>query len=455
MRKYLPQVDFLINRAQREGFEEHPALLKKAIKRLLERQKELIIKGVFKEEEDIFSGDNFKKELSREIAEMAMPPYKRIINATGTIIHTNLGRAPLSKEIIQEIEPYVCHYSSLEFDIKGAKRGSRQDNIRASLWPEKGMVIVNNNAAACLLVLSALAKGKEVIVSRGELVEIGGSFRIPEVMELSGCLLREVGTTNKTRLSDYEKAINDNTGMILKVHRSNFRLEGFVEEVGHKELMALSKRFNIPFYFDMGSGALEIIKRFDSKEPIITEVIKEGADIISFSSDKLLGGCQGGVIVGNKDLVGRLKRHPLYRAIRPDKLTIYYLERLFYYISIEDYQKIPVFKMMLEDLEDIRKRANRAFRLIKKEIKNDFCIEVSRDEATFGGGSMPLKTLPTYVIRFKLPWDENKIKRYFLDNDPPILIRQQNGYSILDFRTIFEEEINNIVRTVINLFLKS
>ncbi|MCX7991583.1 MAG: L-seryl-tRNA(Sec) selenium transferase, partial [Proteobacteria bacterium] len=332
------------------------------------------------------------------------------------------------------------------FDLNKGIRGSRQDNLSPDFFGTQGILLVNNNASACLLVLSALAKGKEVIVSRSELVEIGGSFRIPEVMELSGCTMREVGTTNKTKLSDYERAINDNTGLILKVHRSNFRIDGFVEEVSVEELSGLARKFNIPFYYDIGSGALSIIKSIEKDEPTISETLKNGADIVSFSSDKLLGGCQGGLILGQPLFIEKMKRHPLYRAIRPDKITIYYLERLLYYLSIEDYSKSPVLDMIFTDIKLIKKRALRVF----KEIKGfkDLKAELIQDMATFGGGSLPLKTLPTYVIRFKSRKGEERTRNFFLNNDPPILIRQKDGYVIIDFRTIFNEEVPLIINAI-------
>lgn len=407
----------------------------------------------FKEDEDLFSDNRFKDVLKKEIERIGSPVFKRVINATGTIIHTNLGRAPLSREIIEEITPFLCNYSSLEFNIDTGKRGSRQDNLSSKLFNSEDILLVNNNAAACLLVLSTLAKGKEVIVSRSELVEIGGSFRIPEVMELSGCIMREVGTTNKTKLSDYERAISDNTGLILKVHRSNFVIEGFVEEVSTKELSRLAKRFNTPFYFDVGSGALKIIKSIDKNEPIIDEAINDGADIISFSTDKLLGGCQGGVIIGKSSLIEKMKKHPLYRAVRPDKITIYYLERLFHYLSLGDYFKSAVLEMIFSDIEKIKKRAQKVLKEIRKIESKEVKVDLVQDISTFGGGSLPLKTLPTYVIRLKSGESEEKIKKFFLNYSPPILIRQKEGFCMIDFRTIRDDEVPIITKAIKDFLL--
>lgn len=452
-RKYLPQIDFLIRKAKEFGFTDNPNLLKTALRNLVERQKKLILMNNFKEDEDLFSDNRFKDVLKKEIERIGSPVFKRVINATGTIIHTNLGRAPLSREIIEEITPFLCNYSSLEFNIDTGKRGSRQDNLSPKLFNSEDILLVNNNAAACLLVLSTLAKGKEVIVSRSELVEIGGSFRIPEVMELSGCIMREVGTTNKTKLSDYERAISDNTGLILKVHRSNFVIEGFVEEVSTKELSRLAKRFNTPFYFDVGSGALKIIKSIDKNEPIIDEAINDGADIISFSTDKLLGGCQGGVIIGKSSLIEKMKKHPLYRAVRPDKITIYYLERLFHYLSLGDYFKSPVLEMIFSDIEKIKKRAQKVLKEIRKIESKEVKVDLVQDISTFGGGSLPLKTLPTYVIRLKSGESEEKIKKFFLNYSPPILIRQKEGFCIIDFRTIRDDEVPIITKAIKDFLL--
>ncbi len=449
--KYLPQIDFLIRKAKEAGFNDNPKLLKIALRNLVEKQKKLIINGEFKEEMDLFSDDRFLESLKREIKEISSPTFKKIINATGTIIHTNLGRAPLSKEIIDEITPYLCNYSSLEFDIEKGIRGSRQDLLSPKLFGSESLIIVNNNASACLLVLSTLAKGKEVIVSRSELVEIGGSFRIPEVMELSGCIMREVGTTNKTKLSDYEKAISDNTALILKVHRSNFKIDGFVEDVSSKELSELSKRFNVPLYYDIGSGALGIIRKVDREEPVIEETLKDGVDILSFSCDKLLGGCQGGAILGSKKYIEVMKRHPLYRAIRPDKFTLYYLERIFHYLSLEDYSKSPVIDMIFTDLKIIKKRALKVYRELER-CKKIGVLELVQDQATFGGGSLPLKTMPTYIIRFRSEKDSVKTKKFFLNYNPSILVRQKDDYTVFDFRTISDMEVPIIIKALKDFF---
>lgn len=452
LKNYIPQIDYLIRKARALGFKENLILLKSAIKNLVEKQKTLILDNSFREKDDFFSSDDrFKEVLEKEILEVLMPPFKRVINATGTIIHTNLGRAPLSEDILKEIMPYICNYSTLEFNIKERKRGSRQDILSPTLFNAEDILLVNNNASACLLVLSTLAKGKEVVVSRSELVEIGGSFRIPEVMELSGCILKEVGTTNKTKIGDYEKAINENTGLILKVHRSNFVIDGFVEEVTPKELVKLSKKYNIPFYFDTGSGALEIYKKIDKNEPVINEVLGYGVDIVSFSTDKLLGGCQGGIILGKKLFLERMKKHPLYRAIRPDKISIYYIERLLKYLFLSDYTKAPVIEMIFCDFEKIKRRAKNALRRIKKHIKSENII-MSEDISTFGGGSLPLKTLPTCVIKIRYEKGDEEVKRFFLEYNPPILTRQKNGYTIFDFRTVKDEEVHFIVNAIKDFF---
>lgn len=446
LKKYLPQVDQLIKRAEKEGFGDQEPWLKEALKNLIEKQRKAIFSGSFNEEEDLFSAKSFKKNLSEELIRLKTPPFKRVINATGTVIHTNLGRSPLSREIIREIEPYLCGYSTLEFDLKSGKRGSRQENIKSNIFDKRRFLVVNNNASACLLVLSTLAKGREVIVSRGELVEIGGSFRIPEVMELSGCFLKEVGTTNKTKIQDYEKAITDNTALILKVHRSNFRLEGFVEDPETGKLLELAKRYGIPFYYDIGSGALPLIKKFDSQEPVIND-FKDDNTILSFSTDKLLGGCQGGVILASDDYLEKMKKHPLYRAIRPDKFTIYYLERLFFHISGGNYDYVPVLRIILQSQEEIKRKAQYIYGALKKLAGNKLFIEVARDNSAFGGGSLPAKQLPTYVIRFRTEiLKDEEIRRHFLDQNPAVIIRQKEGFNIIDLRTVERVELKDLIK---------
>ncbi|MCX7769726.1 MAG: L-seryl-tRNA(Sec) selenium transferase [Proteobacteria bacterium] len=449
---YLPKMDILLERAEKEGIDFPKEIVKRAITLMLDEQRESIKNGTFEEKEDLFSNVNFTDNLKKFIGKISSPKIKRVINATGTVIHTNLGRAPLSEKIIDEIKPLLCNYSDLEFDLVEGKRGSRLKHLKPDLFGAEDILVVNNNASACLLVLNTLAQGKEVIVSRGELVEIGGSFRVPEIMKASGAILKEVGTTNKTKPIDYERAINDNTGLILKVHRSNFVLKGFVEEVSTTQLVELSRRYNLPLYFDEGSGAISVIKNISNAEPIIDEEVKKGVDIISFSGDKLLGGTQAGIIVGRKDLIELMKKNPMYRALRPDKFTLYYLERLFSYLSISAYGYSPVLSMLLEPIEVITKRGKRLLKLLRSKIDKEF-FQLTTDYSAPGGGSLPGVELKTCVLRIKHPLiSEEDLVLRLLHSSPPIVARRKEQACIIDFRTVRDEEIPIIAKTLINIF---
>lgn len=451
--KYLPQIDKLLKETEKFSLPKGTTktLLKKALSNLSEKQRKALLDGSFTEEKDLFSKENFKKALFEELNCLASPTVKTVVNATGTLIHTNLGRAPLSPFIIDEIKPFLTEYSDLEFDLLTGKRGSREKHLFQDFFENYKILVVNNNAAACLLVLSTLAKGKEVIVSRGELVEIGGSFRIPDIMKQSGAILREVGTTNKTRLADYESSISDNTGLILKVHRSNFVMDGFVEDVSSEQLLSLSKRYGIPFFLDAGSGALKILSHLSTSEPVIENEISLGVDIISFSGDKLLGGTQAGIIVAKPSLLKQFKDNPLYRALRPDKFTIYYLSRLFYYLSIGDTTKSPVIKNLLTLESEIKKRAEKLFRLLKGVPKD--AVKIDKDVSAPGGGALPGVFLPTFVVKIKHPSKkEEEVRKFFLNLPKPIITRQKEAYTLIDLRTVFEEDLAYIAKAIIALF---
>lgn len=451
--KYLPQIDKLIKQAENINVPKNitKTLLKKALSNLIEKQRTALLTATFCEDKDFFSKQNFEASLLEEINRLNTPAVKVVINATGTVIHTNLGRAPLSSFIIDEIKTFLTKYSDLEFDLVSGKRGSREKHLFQDFFENYNILVVNNNAAACLLVLSTLAKGKEVIVSRGELVEIGGAFRIPDIMKQSGAILREVGTTNKTRLSDYESSISDNTGLILKVHRSNFIMDGFVEEVPSEQLVLLSKKFGIPFFLDAGSGAINLLSQISSSEPVIEREVSKGVDVISFSGDKLLGGTQAGIIVAKPYLIKQFKDNPLYRALRPDKFTIYYLSRLFYYLSIGDTTKSPVIENLLTNEKEIKKKAEKLLRMVKN-VKKDF-IKIDKEMSAPGGGSLPGVFLPTYVVKIKHPSkNEAAVRQFFLNQNPPILTRQKNEYTLIDLRTVFPEDIPLIAESIIVLF---
>lgn len=452
---HLPQIDKLLKEAKKLQLPANITrpLLKKAITNLMEKQRKAVMENGFAPEKDLFSQKNFETALLAELKQISLPTVKRVINATGTIIHTNLGRAPLSAEILEEINPFLTGYSDFEFDLSTGKRGKREKHLFQDFFHNSNMLIVNNNAAACFLVLNTFAKGKEVIVSRGELVEIGGSFRIPEIMKESGATLKEVGTTNKTKLKDYENAISDNTGLILKVHRSNFVIEGFTEEVSSKDLVSLANKFNIPFYYDAGSGALELLACISKNEPIIEKETKNGVSIITFSGDKLLGGTQAGIILANDDLLKQIKNNPVYRALRPDKFTIYYLSRLFYYLSIGDIKKSPVIENLLTEEKEIKNKALKLVRLLKGVPKH--AIKLEKERSAPGGGALPGIYLTTYVVKiYHDEKSEEEIRQFLLQNETPIVTRQKDGVTLIDMRTVFNHEIGTIANAIKPLFYK-
>ncbi|MEM7828470.1 MAG: L-seryl-tRNA(Sec) selenium transferase, partial [Candidatus Aenigmatarchaeota archaeon] len=346
-------------------------------------------------------------EVERRLKQRGLFSLKKVINGTGIIVHTNLGRAPLPDGVLSFMTEIGRSYSNLEYDLEKGERGERYihvESIIKRITGAEASLPVNNNAAAVLLVLNTLASGKEVVVSRGELVEIGGSFRIPDVMRKSGAQLIEVGTTNRTYIRDYEEAINERTALLLKVHRSNFRLVGFTHEVTTAELVSLGKRNGIPVMVDLGSGSLLDFSLYGiEKEPTVQECIKDGADIITFSGDKLLGGPQAGIILGKKIYLDLIKKNPLHRALRIDKLTLSCLEALLmiYLDQQEAVKRIPVLRMITESSTDVMKRAKKVFQRLRKYGFNDLQISLREDYSQAGGGSLPAVNLPTWVISIK------------------------------------------------------
>jgi len=361
----------------------------------------------------------------------AHPSLRRVINATGVILHTNLGRAPLGTFCP------IGGYSNLEYDLETGERGKRDVHagrkIEAILG--KPSLIVNNNAAAVFLVLNELAAGSEVIVSRGELIEIGDGFRIPEIMDRSGAILREVGTTNQTRIRDYRNAITERTRVLLRVHRSNFKLTGFTGRPELKELVELGRERGIPVYEDLGSGSLIDLREFGINEPLAQDSLAAGADLISFSGDKLLGGPQAGIIAGNPDLVLRLRQNPLYRAFRQDKLFYQAMDTTLRHVLLGELDSIPALRMIRMSAGVIKERAHRLALRIEGAT-------VEPGESLIGGGSTPDLTLPTWVI--SVDADERKLRA----NDPPIIARVERGRVLLDLRTVLPEEEDEIVQAL-------
>lgn len=393
---------------------------------------------------------NLMKEVFKKYESSSL---KKVINATGIVIHTNLGRAPLSERVIREICKIAKYYSNLEFDLEKGQRGSRYvhvEEILRELTGAEGALVVNNNAAAVLIALNTLAYGKEVIVSRGELVEIGGSFRIPDVMKWAGCILREVGTTNKTHLHDYEDAISENTALLLKVHKSNFSIVGFTKEVSTQELVLLGRKYGVPVMEDLGSGCFIDFSRYRySKEPTVQEVLKAGVDLVTFSGDKLLGGPQAGIILGKKELIEKIKKNPLNRAVRIDKLTLAGLEATLRLYRDETLaiEHIPVLKMILASKDDLKKKAKRLLIPLKRLGLKTFEFKVLESTGKTGGGALPLLDLPSFVVGVSSKrFSPQVLQEILRKNDPPIIARIENDLLILDPRCLFEEDYREIVR---------
>jgi L-seryl-tRNA(Ser) seleniumtransferase len=380
-------------------------------------------------------GDLVERALATLEAARA-PSLRRVLNATGVIVHTNLGRAPLPAAALERVAAVGRGYSNLELELAGGKRGSRQDHLGALLrrltGAEAGLV-VNNNAAAVLLAVAALAEGREVIVSRGELVEIGDGFRIPEVLARSGARLIEVGTTNRTRAGDYEEAIGPETALLLRVHQSNYRIVGFTAQPSVGELAEVARRAGLALVDDLGSGALPDLEG----EPAVAASLRAGADLVCFSGDKLLGGPQAGVVAGRADLVGRLRRHPLQRALRADKLSLAALEgTLALYLDPElAFREIPVLRMLREPPEAVRARAERLAAAVGGEVEET--------AARVGGGAMPLAELPSFACAV-----EEELAEGLRAGEPPVIGVVRDGRTLLDCRTLTDAEADEVAAAI-------
>lgn len=370
---------------------------------------------------------------------------RNVVNASGVVIHTNLGRSVLNSEIFENIKKVSIGYSNLEYNLEKGERGSRYSHLSEIIKKITGAedcMVVNNNAAAVMLILSTIAKGKNVITSRSELVEIGGSFRIPDVCRESGAELKEIGTTNKTHLSDYENAIDENTAALFKVHQSNFKILGFTESVSSFELNSLKEKYNIPIIEDLGSGVLIDLSKYGlSHEPTVQECIKNGVDVVSFSGDKLLGGVQAGIIVGKKEYIEKMKKNQLTRALRVDKFTLSALEAVFsYYIDEElAISKIPTLNMLTIKIDELYSKAQKFIEYLGSN--NEFSYEIIDIDSEVGAGSLPTQKLPSKAVKvISKSFTENELEEKLRNNKIPIIARIHKGNLIFDIRTIFENE---------------
>ena len=382
------------------------------------------------------------------------PNLRPVINATGIVLHTNLGRAPMAKEAAAAAFEAAQGYVNLEFDLDSGKRSSRQSVIRqwvCQLTGAESATMVNNNAAATVIALRALAQGREVIISRGQLIEIGGSFRIPDIMAVSGAILREVGTTNITRLSDYEAAIGPNTAVILQVHTSNYRVSGFTEEVSLGELVALGKKHGLLVIDDIGSGAMIDFARFGfDGEPIARQSIEAGADLVLFSGDKLLGGPQAGIIVGKKSPIECIERDPLMRAFRCDKMSLAALEATLrlYLNEARALKEVPVLQMLATPLEELQRRAELLAAQLAA-VRGVKSAQAREDSAYVGGGSLPDQAMKTWVVEIEAQaLSDTQLAQRLRTGTPAVVTRVRDGKVVLDLRTVLEGQTEELVKAI-------
>jgi L-seryl-tRNA(Ser) seleniumtransferase len=448
--RLLPSVDELLRSEElqvlvaRDG---HAATIE-AARAFLDHLRSQIAKGEMTEELLAMAIEDAPREIDQNLRESMAFSLRPVINATGVILHTNLGRAPLSRAALERAAEIAQGYCNLELDLATGERGKRDghvDRLFARVFGDVGReiatIVVNNNAAAVLLALNALAEGGEVVVSRGELVEIGGSFRIPDVMAKSGAVLREVGTTNRTRIADYEQAINERTKLLLRVHRSNFAITGFTEQPSLEELAGLARKRGIPLMEDLGSGDIFDLRSVSVQgEPTIAASLRAGVDVVTFSGDKLLGGPQAGLISGGRELVAKIRGNPLFRALRVDKMFYAALEATLLAYLREDYDSIPALRMLRLTDEAIDERAEHFMR--KLHIRNPrLNIEVVASRSVIGGGSAPGSTLPTRALAVSSPdMGADAIAEKLRQWTTPIIARVEDGRVLLDLRTVEPEQ---------------
>ena len=456
--KQLPSIDEVLKESRtQQWLETYPrVLVLEAIRTAVDKRRTTILQASDKETtQQTIRLSEILDQTERILRDLSEPSLQPVINATGVIIHTNLGRSILSDKAIQRIIEISRSYSNLEYDIVQGERGKRYVHIEDTLTRLTGVesaTAVNNNAAAVLLCLNTLARGKEVIVSRGELVEIGGSFRVPDVMERSGAILREVGTTNKTHLKDYEKAITENTGLLLKVHTSNYKIVGFTKEVSAEELAGLGKKRGIPFMWDLGSGSFIDLSTYGAgDEPTVQQAVASGVDVLTFSGDKLLGGPQAGMILGKKLLLDPIRSNPLARALRIDKLTLAALDAtLNQYLDREKAMKeIPTLWMLTQPLSEIERKADLLSSGINRIGDPGLSLLVQDDTSQSGGGALPTGKFPTRAVCIRHDHlSANQIESHLRLGKPHIITRIKEGMVIFDPRTLNDEEIGKIVDAV-------
>jgi L-seryl-tRNA(Ser) seleniumtransferase len=457
--KQLPSVDEVLKESRaKEWLGSTPrVLVLEAIRTAIDARRKAILQAADAKtgrtiDDALFSIDGVLNHAEIILKELSEPSLKPVINATGVIVHTNLGRSILSDKAIQRVIEVSRSYSNLEYDLLTGERGKRHVHIEGILTRLTGVeaaTAVNNNAAAVLLCLNTLARGKEAIVSRGELVEIGGSFRIPDVMERSGAILREVGTTNKTHLKDYEKAINENTALLLKVHTSNYKIVGFTKEVAPEELAKLGRKHGLPVMWDLGSGSFVDLGAYGAgDEPTVQQAVNSGVDVLTFSGDKLLGGPQAGLILGKKTHLEAIRSNPLARALRLDKMTLAALDAtLGQYLDMgKAVHEIPTLWMLTQPLSEIERKAALLADGLQGIGNKELSITIQDDTSQSGGGALPMGNFPTKTVCIQHnTLSANEIESHLRTGTPHIISRIKEGMVIFDPRTLNDEEIQQII----------
>lgn len=443
--KSIPKVDKFIMNEAFEGLSR--TLITKIAKKILEELRNNILNNEIEKIDE----NTLINEVLDSYKDLTSPSLKSLINATGIIVHTNLGRSLLDEKSLTKAIKIATTYNNLEYDLKKGKRGERYEHITKSLQALtscEDAIVVNNNASAVFLILNTFCKNKEVIVSRGELVEIGGSFRVPEVMNQSGAKLKEIGTTNKTHLKDYENAICKKTSMLMKVHKSNYSIEGFSSEVSFEDIVKIAQQNSLIDYFDMGSGhIIDLPYNLNKDEPSILDIMKYKPSLLSFSGDKLFGSVQAGIIIGKKELIAKIKKNQLLRMLRVDKITLALLEETLNSYLKNELDSIPTLKMLNTKIETLEQRANN----LKEKCENFIKCEVIKTSTMVGGGTTPNKKIPTIALTLEYKnYKPNKLEEILRKNS--IISRIENDKVLLDFRTILESDCKKIEEILKNLF---
>ena len=462
--RQLPGVDYLLELAKKEvSLKRIPqSVVARSIRSVISAKRQAILSGDPSVNKSSLSDSRMIDAVKQAVNIAMTPNLRRTINATGVVVHTNLGRSLLAPEAIENLLVVAGRYSNLEYDLSIGKRGSRYSSVEDLICEISGAeaaLAVNNNAGAVLLCLETIARGKEVIVSRGELVEIGGSFRVPDVMAKSGGILKEVGTTNRTHLRDYENAVGPNTGLLLKVHTSNYSVVGFTAEVALRDLVDLGAANGLPVMEDLGSGTFIDFSKYGLlKEPTVQESVTSGTDVITFSGDKLLGGPQAGIIVGKKAVIDLIKKNPITRALRIDKLTLAALESTLRLYRDEEKASrvIPTLRMIMLPLEEIQKRAQRLAGGLKKIGDSRMHIRLLERSSKTGGGALPLMELPSLCVGVQIEGiSPNNLEKMMRSYEPPIIARIEDDMIIMDPRTIQEDEFTMIETAFENITKKA